>query len=97
MSHTAGKSIVQEFVRNVPRKSPRTGFAAYASVVRKYGFETETLVARKGGLFKKNVVEGVGVIRDGPTESEVPAEDSQSGTSVIFPLFHLILMFYLRP
>ena len=32
---------------------PRSGSAAYARAVRKYGFETETLVARNGIVFKK--------------------------------------------
>jgi hypothetical protein len=83
MSHTTHKSVVQDFIRNVTQTSgPRTGFAAYARAVRRYGFETETFVGRNGVVFKKNVpAAGVGVIRDDATESEVPAEDIQNGTS----------------
>jgi hypothetical protein len=75
MNRSTGKSFVQDFVR-IPakKKGPRSGFAAYARALRKYGIETDTLVARNGILFEKKPAAG-----GGTTETEVPADDDQNG------------------
>jgi len=59
-----------------------SGFAAYARAARRYNFEAQTLVGRKGVVFKKHPKSG----DSGTEESEVPANDVQNDLEYVVPV-----------
>ena len=74
--HHSHKSSVLKLIRNVEYKvTTRSGPAAYARAVRKYGFESQLWVARRGVVFRKHRLRSDAVA----SESEVPAVDVQNG------------------
>jgi hypothetical protein len=71
---------VGEVIRNVDHKvTARSGPAAYARAVRRYGFESPLWAARRGVVFRKHWLRSDGPSEYIPTESEVPAVDVQNG------------------
>jgi hypothetical protein len=76
--HHSHKSSVLERIRNTEYKlTARSGPAAYARAVRKYSFESQLWVGRRGVVFRKQRLPSDAVA----SESEVPAEDVQNGMS----------------